>query len=94
MYSLMPVSYTHLLADGLQEAEGALDVGAQEGLGVGDGVVVVGLGGVVPVSYTHLHDYYYTKAMVIIANACRPIAPPHASRCTSFERVDYVYGSY
>ena len=36
-----------VLADGLQEAEGALDVGAQEGLGVGDGVVVVGLGGVV-----------------------------------------------
>lgn len=32
---------------GLQQAEGALDVGAQEGLGVGDGVVVVGLGGVV-----------------------------------------------
>ena len=34
-------------ADGLQQAEGALDVGAQEGLRVGDGVVVVGLGGVV-----------------------------------------------
>ena len=36
-----------VLADGLQQAEGALDVRAQEGLGVGDGVVVVGLGGVV-----------------------------------------------
>ena len=36
-----------VLADGLQQAEGALHVGAQEGLGVGDGVVVVGLGGVV-----------------------------------------------
>ena len=36
-----------VLADGLEQAEGALDVGAQEGLGVGDGVVVVGLGGVV-----------------------------------------------
>ena len=36
-----------VLADGLQEAEGALDVGAQEGLRVGDGVVVVTLGGVV-----------------------------------------------
>ena len=36
-----------VLADGLQQAEGALDVGAQERLGVGDGVVVVGLGGVV-----------------------------------------------
>ena len=33
--------------DGLQQAEGALDVGAQEGLRVGDGVVVVGLRGVV-----------------------------------------------
>lgn len=31
----------------LQEAEGALDVGAQEGLRIGDGVVVVALGGVV-----------------------------------------------
>lgn len=35
-----------VFADGLQQAEGALDVGAQEGLRVGDGVVVVGLGGV------------------------------------------------
>lgn len=34
-------------ADGLQQAEGALDVGAEERLGVGDGVVVVALGGVV-----------------------------------------------
>ena len=34
-------------AHGLQQAEGALDVGAQEGLRVGDGVVVVALGGVV-----------------------------------------------
>ena len=32
-----------VLADGLQQAEGALDVGAQERLGVGDGVVVVAL---------------------------------------------------
>lgn len=36
-----------VLADGLQQAEGALDVGAQEGLRVRDGVVVVALGGVV-----------------------------------------------
>ena len=36
-----------VLADGLQQAEGALDVGAQERLGVGDGVVVMALGGVV-----------------------------------------------
>ena len=37
------------------------------------------------------NDYYYTKAMVIITNDCQLIAPPHASKCTSFERVDYVY---
>ena len=34
-------------ADGLQQAEGALDVGAEERFRVGDGVVVVALGGVV-----------------------------------------------
>ena len=36
-----------VLAHGLEQPEGALDVGAKEGLGVCDGVVVVGLGGVV-----------------------------------------------
>lgn len=36
-----------VLADGLQQAEGALHVGAQERLRVCDGVVVVALGGVV-----------------------------------------------
>ena len=36
-----------VFADGLKQAEGALDVGAQERLGVGDGVVVVALGCVV-----------------------------------------------
>ena len=36
-----------VFAHGLQQAEGALHVGAQERLGVGDGVVVVALGGVV-----------------------------------------------
>ena len=36
-----------VFADGLQQAEGAIDVGAQERLGVGDGVVVVGLRGIV-----------------------------------------------
>ncbi len=36
-----------VFADGLQQAEGALHVGAQERLGVRDGVVVVALGGVV-----------------------------------------------
>ena len=36
-----------VLPHGLEQAEGALDVGAQEGLRIGDGVVVVALGGVV-----------------------------------------------
>ena len=36
-----------VLPHGLQQSEGALDVGAQERLRVGDGVVVVALGGVV-----------------------------------------------
>ena len=36
-----------VFADGLQQPEGALDVGAQERLRVGDGVVVVALCGVV-----------------------------------------------
>ena len=36
-----------VFADGLQQAEGALHVGAEERLRVGDGVVVVGLGRVV-----------------------------------------------
>ena len=36
-----------VFAHGLQQAEGALDVGAKEGLRVGDGVVVVALGRVV-----------------------------------------------
>lgn len=43
-----------VFADGLQQAEGAHDVGAQEGLGVRDGVVVVALGGVV-------HDRVVTR---------------------------------
>ena len=36
-----------VFADGLKQAEGALNVGAEKGLRVGDGVVVVALGGVV-----------------------------------------------
>mgnify|MGYP001661086117 CR=1 FL=1 len=45
-----------VLAHGLQQAEGALDVGAQERLRVGDGVVVVGLGGVVDDGVVARHD--------------------------------------
>lgn len=41
---------------GLQQAEGALHVGAQERLGVGDGVVVVALGGVVHDGVVALDD--------------------------------------
>ena len=41
---------------GLQKAEGALDVGAQERLRVGDGVVVVGLRGVVHDRVVARHD--------------------------------------
>lgn len=36
-----------VLADSLQQAEGALDVGAEKGLRIGDGIVVVALGCVV-----------------------------------------------
>ena len=42
--------------DSLQQAEGALHVGAQEGLRVGDGVVVVALGGVVHDGVVARHD--------------------------------------
>ena len=45
-----------VLPHGLQQAEGALDVGAQERLGVGYGVVVVGLGGVVHDCVVARHD--------------------------------------
>ena len=45
-----------VLADGLQQAEGALDVGAQERLRVGDGVVVVALCGVVDDRVVTRHD--------------------------------------
>ena len=45
-----------VLADGLKQAEGSLDVGAQERLRVGDGVVVVGLRGVVHDRVVARHD--------------------------------------
>ena len=45
-----------VLAHRLQQAEGALDVGAQERLGVGDGVVVVALGRVVHDGVVAGHD--------------------------------------
>ena len=45
-----------VLPHGLQQAEGALHVGAQERLGVGDGVVVMALGGVVDDRVVARHD--------------------------------------
>ena len=45
-----------VLPHGLEQAEGALDVGPQERLGVGDGVVVVALGGVVHDGVVAGHD--------------------------------------
>lgn len=45
-----------VLADGLKQAEGALDVRAKERLRVGDGVVVVGLRGVVHDRVVARHD--------------------------------------
>ena len=65
-----------VLADGLQEAEGALHVGAQEGLGVGDGVVVVALGGVV-------HDRVVARDDARPAarrRRCRPRRAPRGRR--------------
>ena len=52
----------------LQQAEGALDVGAQERLGVGDGVVVVGLGGVVHDRVVARHDLIEQRGVADIAH--------------------------
>ena len=57
-----------VFADGLQKAEGALDVGAQEGLGVGDGVVVVGLGGVVHDGVVARHDAVQQPGVADVAH--------------------------
>ena len=57
-----------VLADGLQQAEGALDVGAQEGLRVGDGVVVVALGGVVHDPVVARHDLIEQRGVADVAH--------------------------
>ena len=57
-----------VLADGLQQAEGALDVGAQEGLRVGDGVVVVALGGVVHDRVVARHDLIEQRGVADVAH--------------------------
>ena len=56
-----------VFAHGLQKAEGALDVGAQEGLRVGDGVVVVALGRVV-------HDRVVTRHQLIEQSGVADVA--------------------
>ena len=57
-----------VLADGLQQAEGALHVGAQEGLRVGDGVVVVALGGVVHDPVVARHDLIEQRGVADVAH--------------------------
>ena len=57
-----------VLADGLQKSEGALDVGAQEGLGVGDGVVVVALGGVVHDGVVARDDTVQQRGVAYVAH--------------------------
>ena len=53
---------------GLQQAEGALDVGAQERLGVGDGIVVVGLGGVVHDRVVARHQLIEQRGVADVAH--------------------------
>lgn len=57
-----------VFADGLQQAEGALDVGAQEGLRVGDGVVVVALGGVVHDGVVARHQPVQQRGVADVAH--------------------------
>lgn len=57
-----------VLADGLQQAEGALHVGAQEGLRVDDGVVVVALGGVVHDPVVARHDLIEQRGVADVAH--------------------------
>ena len=53
---------------GLQQAEGALHVGAQERLGVRDGVVVVALGGVVHDGVVARHDPIEQRGVADVAH--------------------------
>ena len=57
-----------VFAHGLQQAEGALHVGAQERLGVGDGVVVVALGGVVHDGVVARHDPIEQRGVADVAH--------------------------
>lgn len=57
-----------VLADGLQKAEGALHVGAQERLRVRDGVVVVALGGVVHDGIVARHQLVEQRGVADVAH--------------------------
>ena len=57
-----------VLPHGLQQAEGALDVGAKERLRVGDGVVVVALGGVVHDRVVARHDLIEQPGVADVAD--------------------------
>ena len=57
-----------VFADGLQQAEGSLDVGAQERLRVGDGVVVVALGGVVHDGVVARHQLIEQRGVADVAH--------------------------
>lgn len=57
-----------VFADGLQQAEGSLHVGAQERLGVGDGVVVVALGGVVDDRVVARHQLIEQRGVADVAH--------------------------
>ena len=57
-----------VLADGLQQAEGALHVGAQERLGVGNGVIVVGLRGVVHDRVVARHQLIEQRGVADVAH--------------------------
>ena len=57
-----------VFADGLQQAEGALDVGAKERLRVGDGVVVVALCGVVHDRVVARHDLIEQRGVADVAH--------------------------
>lgn len=67
-----------VFAHGLQQAEGALDVGAQEGLRVGDGVVVVALGGVVHDRVVARHELVQEPSVANVANHELDSIPPQA----------------
>ena len=57
-----------IFADGLQQAEGALDVGAKERLGVRDGVVVVALCGVVHDGVVARHQLVEQRGVADVAH--------------------------